>query len=175
MSNRTEPERDYTTIQSAVNATADGDTVLVWPGTYYENVNFNGHGITIASLELSTGDESYVGTTIVNGNQTGSCFVLIEEEQNAFIRGFTIINGSGYEEDNTINGGGVFIKTNIGYENRTNVSIKNCQIKYCTASVGGGGIYVKRADLFLSGVSIHDNSSVIGGGIDTPGFFVDRI
>ena len=44
---------DWTTIQSAVNASADGDTVLVWPGTYYENVNFNGYGITIASLELT--------------------------------------------------------------------------------------------------------------------------
>ena len=65
---------DWTTIQSAVNATADGDTVLVWPGTYYENVNFNGYGITIASLELTTGDESYIGTTIVNGNQTGELF-----------------------------------------------------------------------------------------------------
>ena len=25
---------DYTIIQDAVNASVDGDTVLVWPGTY---------------------------------------------------------------------------------------------------------------------------------------------
>lgn len=31
---------DYTTIQGAINASSNGDTILVEPGTYFENINF---------------------------------------------------------------------------------------------------------------------------------------
>ncbi len=155
---------DWTTIQSAVNASADGDTVLVWPGTYYENVNFNGHGITIASLELTTGDESYIGTTIVNGNQTGSCFVLNDHEQNARIKGFTITNGSGTDSSNSVYGGGVFICTNYNISPIIDATIEDC-IMRDNIAYSGGGIYVVQADLFLSGVSICQNQALVGGGI----------
>ena len=32
---------DYPTIQEGINASADGDTVFVVEGAYYENINFN--------------------------------------------------------------------------------------------------------------------------------------
>lgn len=40
---------EYTTIQSAINAAADGDTVLVSPGTYTENVDYLGKAIVLTS------------------------------------------------------------------------------------------------------------------------------
>ena len=47
---------DYPSIQQGIDAGNNGDTVLVQPGTYYENINFNGHNVTLASLFLTTGD-----------------------------------------------------------------------------------------------------------------------
>ncbi len=89
---------DYTTIQEGINASINGDTVLVYPGTYYENVNFNGKNITLASLELTTNDESYVDSTVIDGNKNGSCIRLDTYENYATIQGFSITKG--YEQAN---------------------------------------------------------------------------
>ena len=46
----------YATIQNAINLSSDYDTVLVHPGTYYENIVFNGHNTIVSSLAPITGD-----------------------------------------------------------------------------------------------------------------------
>jgi hypothetical protein len=51
---------DFGTIQMAIDSSSNGDTVLVQPNTYYENINFNGHNIVLGSLFLTTGDTSYI-------------------------------------------------------------------------------------------------------------------
>jgi hypothetical protein len=41
--------KDQPTIQAGINAANNGDTVLVSPGKYVENINFNGRAITVTS------------------------------------------------------------------------------------------------------------------------------
>ncbi len=45
----------------------NGDTVLVHPGVYRENINFNGKNITVGSLFVTTGDEDYILQTVIDG------------------------------------------------------------------------------------------------------------
>ncbi|UCC79120.1 MAG: right-handed parallel beta-helix repeat-containing protein, partial [Candidatus Zixiibacteriota bacterium] len=70
------------------------DTVLVQPGTYVENINFNGRNIVLGSLFLTTGDSSHISTTIIDGADSGTVVTFDSgEDRTAVITGFTIKNG----------------------------------------------------------------------------------
>jgi len=80
---------DYATIQGAINAASstNNDIVLVSNGVYFENLNFNGKAITVASVN---GPEQ----TIIDGSQAGTVVTFASGEgTNSILRGFTIQNG----------------------------------------------------------------------------------
>ncbi|MCK4559189.1 MAG: T9SS type A sorting domain-containing protein [Calditrichia bacterium] len=94
---------NYPTIQGAINTAVDGDIVLVDEGTYYENINFKGKAITVASQFIMDQDTSHISKTIIDGSQhshpdSGSVVIFQSgEDTTSVLCGFTITGGTGTE------------------------------------------------------------------------------
>ena len=119
---------DKPTIQAGINAAATGDTVLVAPGTYFENINFKGKAITVTS---SAGP----ATTIIDGGGTVAAVSFVSgEPRAAVLSNFTITHGAPPPTNNGYVGGGVFIQSSQPTL-LNNVITKNyCQNVYSTGS-----------------------------------------
>ena len=108
-----------TTIQAGIDSAKDGEVVLVDEGTYYENINFKGKKITVASIYHFDQDTSHISATIIDGSQhqnpdSGSVVYFGSgEDSNSVLCGFTVTGGSGtkdiWEGTDIRTGGGVFI------------------------------------------------------------------
>jgi hypothetical protein len=79
---------DQPTIQQAINAAANGDTVLVSAGTYTENIDFKGKAIVVTSVKGPA-------VTIIDGGGSGNPIVTFQsgEGLSSQLSGFTIRNG----------------------------------------------------------------------------------
>lgn len=121
---------DYSSIQAAINASYNGDTIVVAPGTYKENINFNGKEVIVQSYNPE--DQGNVESTIIDGNKEGTVVSFNSgETESAVLNGFTIING----DAGTSNGGGILITGSSSPVVKNNI-ITNNIAQY------GAGIYV---------------------------------
>ncbi len=149
---------NFSTIQEGIDASADTDTVLVYPGTYYEYINFNTKNITVASLFLTTGDEQYISQTIIDGSNTTRC-VRIEDCQNIALVGLTIQNGYAVGTSSSGWGGGLLIME-VAYG-----LLSNCRISNNTAELGGGSVIYASNITLSSNTFSYNQSASQGGGL----------
>ncbi|MHC4477244.1 MAG: choice-of-anchor Q domain-containing protein [Planctomycetota bacterium] len=91
---------EYETIQAAIDAARDYDTVVIEPNTYSgdgnRDLDFKGKVITVRSIDPN--DPNIVGATIIdcNGNEEDphrGFYFQSDEDANSVIEGLTIING----------------------------------------------------------------------------------
>jgi len=132
---------DYVTIQEGVDAAADGDIVLVLPGTYdgpgNQHVDLQAKSITIESAggpDVTT----IVGTAMFHDD--GGMFVLTSAATaHVVIEGFTIRDARVYEA-----GGGAI------YCGNSAITVRDCVFEDCRAHTdywevegNGGAIYIE--------------------------------
>lgn len=155
---------DQATIQGAINAANNGDTVLVAPGTYSENINFSGKAITVTS----SGGAS--DTTIDGGAKAPVVIFNTGEGAGSVLNGFTIQNGmaAGTSSNPNIEGGGIYVRS-------TSPKITNNVIQNNKACSDGGGIAVYFGSPLIQGNTIQNNTQAAcsggsgGGGIELGG------
>lgn len=173
----------YPTIQEAINAAIDGDTILVDQGTYFENLNFRGKGIILASQFIFTDDLTDIANTVIDGSQpvdpdSASCIIIAKSDLTAStdtlaaVIGFTITNGTGtvWEDEHGPGsfyreGGGILIQ----YDSpriRFNRFISNdASNDQGIVSAGGGGIRCGDGDPEISNNIFLGNTAKYGGGL----------
>ena len=137
---------EYSTIQLGVDASSNGDTILVSSGTYYENIHITTENISLIGENKET--------TIIDGGLNGHVIKLENPAHQTEISNFTIRNGYSSHA-----GGG--IETN-GPED---VLFKNLIIHDNFASNYGGGIRFESSSGIIDSCEIFNNEAVRGSAI----------
>jgi len=143
---------DHDSIQGAINASVDGDTVLVAQGEYPGDIDFDGKAILVLSSEGPL-------VTIINGRGAVRCVAFLSgEDENSILEGFTLTNGvatgQGYGGGILIEGSSPIVKNNIFFGN--------------LAAQGGGGISVSgdgANPLIFRNLFYNNETPEIGGAV----------
>ncbi len=159
------PSASYPTIQSAINAAAQGDRVLVGAGTFVENLVFPSKDFHL----LGAGPNQ----TVIDGNLTGSCLQFTQPVSNAMVvEGFKLTNGLGTPTNGPSpvpgglvpSGGAIFISiggNTVGPQ--ISPIFKNCVIAQNVSSVQGGGVFIRFGGNVVFEDCLFDGNQTAGG------------
>lgn len=145
-------------IQHAIENASPGDTIILAPGIYYENIDMKGKRITLASQFIFSRDTSDITATIIDGKNEKTviaCDTYVDGR--TLITGLTIRNGRAMGDYPHYFGGG--IRCIDSSPTLTHLIIENNHAQY-----GGGGIFFHQSQSQVSDVKIIGNSAGIDGG-----------
>jgi predicted outer membrane repeat protein len=174
---------EYATIQAAVDASKNFDTVIVASGTYSgsgnRNITFTGKSITVRSIDPE--DPNVVNSTVIDCEGKGRGFVFYTAESaDATVAGLTVTNGYAFlggaiycynnsspsinncvlTGNSAVLGGAIACASTNGPP-----EIANCIITANSALVGGGAIYCNGDSPTIRNCVISGNSALSGGAI----------
>ena len=171
---------DFISIQSAINQSFNDDTLIVFSGTYNENIDLLGKALIIASEYFISADTSHISSTIIDGQSNGPVITISNSNSSQIkLVGLTIQNGSAQyggavysinsnlflesliilNNNSTANGGGLYLYG--GNPNLSSITLSNN-----TATAYGGAIYMQNnSSAILNKLTIDNNSAENGAGI----------
>lgn len=169
---------DQPTIQAGIDAAINGDTILVAQGTYFENINFNGKNIVVASHYILDKDLSFINTTIIDGSQaqypdTASCVRIVSgEDSTAVLQGFTIRQGTGthwidpqFPTWTWHSGGGVFIFQSSPTIKNNYIINNHVDDDTGVSGASGGGILMYGGNPVIINNVFKNNTALYGAGV----------
>lgn len=171
------PSAPFTRIADAVTAAMDGDTILVQPGHYHENIDLGGRRLHVRSIDPL--DADITRQTIIDGIYNGPVIRFRgDETSETVVEGFTISHGAaevggGIDGGDAGNGSAATIRNNVieyniaiqygGGVYRCSGLVRNNVIQSNTAGAGGGGIASCTGPIMENVIS--NNSASRGGGL----------
>ena len=141
---------DQPTIQAGIDSASGGDTVLVAPGTYLENINFSGRAI----LLISSGGRD---VTFIEQATSGIPIITFDsaEDSTSVVDGFTVRN--------TRESWGIHCDGGSPI-------IQNCDVSFCINIGDGAGIWCANSAAKVRHNRIHNNQGgITGGGVGGTG------
>ncbi len=144
---------DYPTIQEAINNAADGDTIVVYPGTYTENIIVN----------KSVAIIGHAGSIVTSTDWSLPVFRVTAN--NVHIEGFNITGDAdaGVDLENVV--GCVIINNTIKVDSEVGVNLKNTTNCNISNNIVDDGIYLENSpdnvlwNNYLTGNGISIDSS----------------
>jgi hypothetical protein len=146
----------YSTIQAAVDAAAQGDSVLLAPGTFTGAGN---RAVTLVDRSIAILAQEPGGTVIVDCEFSGRWLACAGTgSQEIRIGGIEVRYGRSYQGPGSSGQGGA-----IEIVGPLSIHLQDCRLTENTAD-RGGAIFSAGADLELLQCSLDHNSTVIGPG-----------
>jgi len=161
----------YPTIQAAIDAAVNGDTVVVAPGIYTgdgnRDIDFKGKAITVRSTDPD--DPNIVAATVIDCQGSSSdphrgFYFHSGEGANSVVSGFTITNGYAPRDVRWVStmvwaGGAILC-------DGASPTISYCTIVNNWSGWSGGGIFCRDSSLTITRCAVIDNTAdLYGGGI----------
>ncbi len=150
---------DYPTIQQAIDAASDNDSIFVLKGTYAEAIDLGHKDISIHGQ-----GPAY---TIIDASVLSASAVTAAPATLATIADLAITGGTGtvisfLAQTDVLAGGGVFVQSGTLY-------IENCRVTENTAQLGGGVFVNAGAASSMTSCLIDSNMAMTGGGVFSNG------
>ncbi|HPD46064.1 MAG TPA: hypothetical protein P5279_02475 [Anaerohalosphaeraceae bacterium] len=151
-------EAPFLTIQYALDAASDGDSIIIRPGTYTGAGNYDltprGKNLYIHSIDPA--DPTVVASTIINPSAAGRGFAFVDGESAACtLDGLTITGGR-----REGSGGAIYCLD-------SSPTIMRCVLAANTATLHGGAIFLYRSNAVIQQSVITANTAnADGGGIE---------
>lgn len=153
----------FATIQSAIDASSPGDTILVGAGLYREQLDFSGKALQLRSTHGAD-------VTTIDGQRLGTVIRIASGEIGALVEGFTITGGQGAATDVP---GGLDLRSST-------VRVRSCVIRDHLGGHGGpalpigffnvpgtvAGVFVDQATAFFEDCSFIGNQGGNGANAD---------